>query len=196
MNLFKKNRSILKITFTRDLPNFKRFNIGEYTYGSPAVLYGKEEMGGDLIIGKFCSIAEDVVILLGGNHRIDWVTTYPFNKLMEEFSFIEGHPTTKGDVIIGNDVWIGYQSLILSGVKISDGAVIAARSVVTKDVEPYTIVAGNPARLIRRRFSEEIIKRLLAIQWWNKDINIIKKYIPLMLSQDIEKFLTAIENEQ
>lgn len=196
MSLFKKNRSILKINYTRDLPHYKRYNIGEYTYGSPTVLYGREEGGGDLVIGKFCSIAEDVVILLGGNHRIDWVTTYPFNKLMEEFSGIKGHPTTKGDVIIGNDVWIGYKSLILSGVKIGDGAVIAACSVVTKDVEPYTIVAGNPAKPIRRRFSDEIINRLLAIQWWNKDINIIKKYIPLMLSQDIEKFLTAIENEQ
>ncbi|HON07886.1 MAG TPA: CatB-related O-acetyltransferase [Verrucomicrobiota bacterium] len=178
------------------MSRFKNYNIGEYTYGCPNVLYGKEEGGGNLVIGKFCSIADDVTIFLGGNHRIDWITTYPFNKLMHDFIWINGHPATKGDVIIGNDVWIGYQSLILSGVKIGDGAVIAARSVVTKDVDPYTIVAGNPARVIRRRFSDEIIQRLLAVQWWNKDMKTIKKYIPLMLSQDIEKFLTAIENEQ
>lgn len=188
----KKNWFLSKKFFTRDFPAYRQYEIGEYTYGQPTVLYGNEP-GAKLVIGRFCCIADGVIILLGGNHRIDWVTTYPFNIIFEEFKEIKGHPATKGDVIIGNDVWIGQQAMILSGVNIGDGAVVAARSVVTKNVEPYTIVGGNPARPIRRRFSEEIIHRLLKIQWWNWDIEKIKEFVPLLMNNNIEAFLAAAE---
>lgn len=123
-----------------------------------------------LEIGKFCSIAEGVKIFLGGNHRVDWITTYPFPALLHywpEASGITGHPSTRGDVIIGNDVWIGTDAIILSGVKIGDGAVIGAGAVVTQDVNPYSIVIGNPAREIRRRFSDAMVDKLLEIRWWD-----------------------------
>ncbi|MGC8744001.1 MAG: CatB-related O-acetyltransferase [Verrucomicrobiia bacterium] len=181
--------------FTKDYPEYREYQIGEYTYGRPIVLYGKKDNGANLIVGKFVCFADGVVILLGGNHRIDWITTYPFNIVLKEYNYIKGHPSTKGDVIIGNDVWIGHQATILSGVTIGDGAVVAARSVVTKSVEPYSIVGGNPARLIKKRFSEDVIKRLIKIQWWNWRIDKIKKYIPLMLSDNIDKFLEIAERE-
>ena len=172
----------------RDNADYRSHNIGEYTYGQPTVRYGRDEGGGQLIIGKFCSIADGVVILLGGNHRTDWVSTYPFGLISEEAKQIPGHPATKGDVIIGNDVWLGQQSLILSGVTIGDGAVVAARAVVTKNVPPYAIVAGNPARIIRHRFSDETIDRLLRIRWWNWEIAKIKQQLPAMLTTGVEEF--------
>lgn len=168
-------------------PIYSKYSIGRFTYGEPIVMEWGE--GAGLKIGSFCSIADGVKIFLGGNHRIDWITTFPFNKIFDEFKEIQGHPSTKGDVVIGNDVWIGSEASILSGITISDGAVIAARSVVTKDVEPYSIVGGNPARKIKDRFSIEVAEKLLKIQWWNWDIEKIKANVPLMLSTEIERFL-------
>jgi acetyltransferase-like isoleucine patch superfamily enzyme len=174
--------------YMRDYADYRSHNIGEYTYGTPCVRFGRNEGGGQLIIGKFCSIADGVVILLGGNHRTDWVTTYPFNALLDEFKNIPGHPSTKGDVVIGNDAWLAHQSLILSGVTIGDGAVVAARAVVTKNVPPYAIVAGNPARVIRYRFSDDTIARLLRIRWWDWDIAKIKQNVPAMLATGVDEF--------
>lgn len=119
-----------------------------------------------LTIGSFCSIAPDVRVFLGDEHHTEWVSTYPFKGAI-------GHPTTKGDVVIGNDVWIGYGATIMSGVTIGDGAVIAARSHVVKNVKPYEIVGGNPAKHIRFRFDTETIELLARLQWWalpDKDI--------------------------
>ena len=123
--------------------------IGDYSYfgGKPRILDWNNNA--KLKIGKFCSIAENVKIFLNADHRIDWITTYPPNLVCKDLSKIKGHPTTKGDIIIGNDVWIGAGASILSGVKIGDGAVIGAHAIVTKDVEPYSVVAGNPAVKIR-----------------------------------------------
>lgn len=129
----------------------------------------------------------------GGEHRPDWVTTYPFSGLPQIFEWargIIGHPKSKGPTIIGNDVWIGQFSLILSGVTVGDGAVIGAKAVVTKDVPPYAIVAGNPARLIRYRFSQEQIKQLLEIKWWNWDLATIQKFVKELCSPDIDKFIS------
>jgi len=155
--------------YTKDLvANKYQNNIGEYTYGNPTILDWDE--GAKLKIGKFCSIAENVTIFLGGEHRTDWITTYPFsalNKDWPEAQRINGHPKTKGDVIIGNDVWIGRGVVILSGVKIGNGAVIGTQSVVTRDVPAYTIVAGNPAKIIRQRFDQEDINKLEKLKWWN-----------------------------
>lgn len=120
-------------------------------------------------------IREEVVFLLGGEHRADWITTYPFNALFGEGAHITGHPSSKGDIVVGNDVWIGYQSCILSGVTIGNGAIIGAKSVVTKDVPPYAIVAGNPAKFIRYRFPQETIDKLEHLAWWDWDISVIKE---------------------
>lgn len=127
--------------------------------------------GAQLKIGNFCSIASNITVLLGGNHRTDWVTTYPFGhcKNFPDVAPVKGHPKTNGNVVIGNDVWIGSGATIMSGVTIGDGAVIAANSHVVKDVAPYSIVGGNPAKHIKFRFTEEQIKSLLQIQWWNWD---------------------------
>jgi acetyltransferase-like isoleucine patch superfamily enzyme len=170
--------------YTRDyLKDWDGGVIGEYTYGIPEILYWRKDI--KLIIGKFCSIGHDVKIILGGNHRPDWVTTYPFpalNGYWPEAQDIKGHPTTKGDVVIGNDVWICDRVTILSGINIGDGAVIGAGTVVSKDIEPYSIVIGNPAREIRKRFSQDIISKLLQIKWWNWPLGEIRDNIKLLCS--------------
>lgn len=120
-----------------------RYEVGRGTYGNPTVLHWGEPT--TLKVGCFCSIAADVKIFLGGNHRTDWITTYPFPAFWKSAAHIKGHPSSRGDVIIGHDVWIGEGAVILSGVRIGNGAVVAASAVVTRDVPPYGIVAGNPA---------------------------------------------------
>lgn len=167
----------------------ERIEIGRYTYGQP-VVYSWEE-GTYLKIGAFCSIAKGVKILLGGEHRVDWVTTYPFSALWDKAQHISGHPASKGNVIIGNDVWLGMDCVILSGVSIGDGAVIGTSSVVAKDVPPYSIYAGNPAKFIRNRFDEATIDSLLDIKWWEWEDHKIEQMLPLLLNNDVQGFLTA-----
>jgi len=163
-------------------PDFGNIVIGEYTYGQPLILDWTHKYR--LKIGKFCSIAGNVQILLDGNHRPDWVATYPFY-LIEGVPKTEGHPSGRGDMNIGNDVWIGRNVIVLPGVSIGNGAVVGAGSVVTKNVEKYSIVAGNPARPIRYRFTSEQIEKLEKIKWWDWDIAKIKKmwiyYSPIIL---------------
>lgn len=170
-----------------------RYSVGRGTYGAPEVRRWGDEA--TLKVGAFCSIAVDVTIFLGGNHRIDWITTYPFPVLRESAKGIKGHPATKGDVIIGNDVWIAAGATILSGVCIGDGAVIGACAVVTKDVPPYGIVAGNPAKLIRLRFSEEEIETLEKMAWWNWPDAKIDAAMPLLLAGNVAALRDfALEN--
>jgi len=167
-------------------------SFGKYTYGSPKILWGNHNSG-TLVVGNFCSIASNVTIYLGGNHRVDRVTTYPFGHIHQNiFNQFNGagHPSTKGDIIIGNDVWIGDNATIMSGITIGDGSVIANNSHVVKNVEPYTIIGGNPAKLIRYRFSEQQIEKLLEIKWWNWDDEKINKFSPL-LCNNIDEFITA-----
>ncbi len=168
-------------------PRYRRYEIGDYTYGDPKVVSFHE--GSTLRMGKFCSLSKNVTIFLGGEHRTDWVTTYPFSALFEEAAHIKGHPATKGDVIVGNDVWIGFGVTILSGVTIGDGAAIAARSVVTSSVKPYEIVGGNPAKHIKFRFNEETIAKLLEIRWWDWDLDTIKANVDLLLQPDVNRLL-------
>ena len=150
--------------------------------------------GTTLTVGAFCSVAAGVKVFLGGEHRTDWVSTYPFTEFWPEATKgISGHPHSRGDVVIGHDVWIGTEAMIMSGVHIGDGAVIGARAVVTKDVPPYTIVAGNPARVVRLRFPPEIVERLQRVAWWNWDDERIARFLPLLLSGDVERFLGAAE---
>lgn len=145
-----------------------------------------------LIIGKFCSIACGAKFVFNSaNHTLSSLSTYPFPIFFEEWGLDVKEITTawdnKGDIIIGNDVWIGYEAVILSGVTIGDGAIIGTRAVVTKDVAPYTIVGGLPAKPIRKRFSEEIIAKLLEIQWWNWSSEKIAKNIHAIQSGDISQ---------
>ncbi|GGE49934.1 CatB-related O-acetyltransferase [Actibacterium pelagium] len=148
----------------------RRFlTVGRNTYGVRNIHLLEWGEGARVSIGAFCSIASNITIMLGGNHRTDWITTYPFGHINQETlggEGIEGHPSSNGDVVIGNDVWVGMGTTIMSGVRIADGAVVAAHSVVTKDIGPYEIWGGNPAKLIRKRFADEVIKRLLDLQWW------------------------------
>ena len=168
-------------------------SIGEHTYGAPEIQWWGE--AARLKIGRYCSIAVGVTIFLGGNHRTDWVSTYPFNAIdrWPDASRIKGHPSTRGDVVIGNDVWLGDGCTILSGIRIGDGAVVGARAVVTKDVAPFTIVAGNPARSIRTRFSQKTISRLQEIAWWNWPDDKVNSIVPKLMSGDIEDFLACAE---
>jgi acetyltransferase-like isoleucine patch superfamily enzyme len=153
---------------------------GRYSYLNK--LKVSEHHESQLIIGQFCSIAPDVRIFLGDEHRTDWITTYPFGAVHKDIfgDEIEGHPATKGDVVIGNDVWIGYGATIMSGVKIGSGAVIAANSHVVKPVMPYEVVGGNPARHIRFRFDEETIDLLLKLKWWDMPEHEIAALIPIL----------------
>lgn len=171
------------------LNKYSKYTIGKFSYGPPKI----HDWGdATLTIGSYCSIAGRVQIFLSGNHRIDWVTTFPFNKRCPQWAqrlSIKNATITKGDVAIGNDVWIGYDSLILSGLTIGDGAVVAARSVVTKDVPPYAIVAGNPAKIIKYRFEDDVIQQLLSIQWWEWDDEKIEHFMPLLLSNHLDEFL-------
>lgn len=173
---------------------FPQYEIGRGTYHVPNELHVVDyQQGSTLKIGAYCSLAFGVTIVLGGNHRTDWVTTFPFSTLWREASHLPRSATTKGDVVIGNDVWIGLKATIHSGVTIGDGAVIAGQSVIVKDVAPYTIVGGNPAREIRKRFDEATINRLQKIQWWSWPEEKIEAMLPLMLSGNIKVFLDAAE---
>ena len=164
-----------------DNKKYKKFPIGSYTYGKPKI-YASEK---SISIGSFCSIADGVTIYSGAEHHHEWVSAYHFSA---KFNCKECS-TTKGNITIGNDIWIGDGALILSGVTIGDGAVIAARAVVVKDVKPYSIVGGNPAKHIKFRFNEIQINQLLKIKWWNWDIEKIKNNFDLILNNDIDKFI-------
>ena len=151
--------------------------VGRFTYDASKILVLEWGEGAALRIGSFCSIA-NCRIFLGGNHRTDWVSTFPFGHVFQDELGSEsqaGHPATKGDVVIGNDVWIGHGAVIMSGVTIGDGAVIAAGSHVVADVPAYCIAGGNPAELIRSRFNGAIVNLLLMLRWWDLEVEQIRK---------------------
>jgi acetyltransferase-like isoleucine patch superfamily enzyme len=171
------------------------FKIGEFSYGRPKVRFANA--GRKLSIGRYCSIADQVEILLGGNHRTEWATTYPFESLTHWWPNAGSDRSThvsRGDVVIGNDVWIGSGALLLSGISVGHGAVVGARAVVSRDVPPYAIVAGNPAKVIRFRFDEQTIAALLDIAWWDLPRADVEELVPLLQSERIEELINAVRS--
>jgi len=173
--------------FTSLNPVYDKHRFGRWTYGSPDIPYGDE--GSTLTVGKFCSFADEVRILTGHEHRIDWVSTYPFAVAFPDAKNLPFPARTKGNVVIGHDVWIGTGALILSGVTIGNGAVIGARSVVTHDVPPYAVVGGVPARVIKFRFDAPTIEALQRVAWWDWPEQKIQEALPLLMSDDVRGFL-------
>ena len=178
-------------------PTIKNPNIvvGNFTYIADSefeshVTHLYEWNGDKLIIGKFCQIASGVEFVMNGaNHQMNSVSTFPFYTLEGwdmELPASSDLPL-KGDTVIGNDVWIGQNAVILPGVHIGDGAIIGANSVVGSNVEPYTIVIGNPAKVLRKRFDDELIELMLKFKWWDKSIEEINDLIPLLTCSDLDK---------
>src|SRR3954462_3397346 len=168
------------------------FEIGAHSYGRPKVRF--PESGRKLTIGRYCSIADKVEILLGGDHRLDWVSTFPFAAFPDVWPSAKdgGYHASRGDVTIGHDVWLGSGAMILSGVTIGHGAAVAARAVVTKDVPPYAIVGGNPARVSRARFDAATVARLVAAAWWELPDAAVATLVPLLQSEIVEPLIEAV----
>ena len=184
-------------------PTIKNPNIivGDFTYIADSdfeshVTHHYEWNGDKLIIGRFCQIAAGVEFMMNGaNHQMNAVTTFPFYTLEgwnAEPPAKDDLPL-KGDTVIGNDVWIGQNAVIFPGVHIGDGAIIGANSMVGRDVDPYTVVAGNPARVLRKRFDDELIDLLLKFRWWDREIDEIDALIPLLTCSDLEKVREEIK---
>lgn len=178
-----------KLCFLKNVISNPNIKVGDYTYYDDKngiesfeqnVKYHFDFIGDQLIIGKFCSIAAGTTFIMnGGNHLTQSVSTFPFAIFGEDWSHAmdgKSYPS-KGNTVVGNDVWIGYNATIMPGVTIGDGAIIAANATVVSDVSPYSIVGGNPAKEIKKRFADEKISELLELQWWNWDIEKITKNI-------------------
>lgn len=178
-----------RLCFLKNIIKNPNIIVGDYTYYDDFenvnnfeknVKYHFDFINDKLIIGKFCMIASDVKFIMNGaNHLTDSLSTYPFaifGNGWENAMDGKDYPK-KGDINIGNDVWIGYNATIMAGVTIGDGAIIATNATVTKDVEPYSIVGGNPAREIKKRFTNDVISKLLKLKWWDWDIEKISKNI-------------------
>jgi acetyltransferase-like isoleucine patch superfamily enzyme len=174
---------------TRD--SLENVSIGEYTYGNPKIeCWAPDDK---LTIGKFCSIATDVTILIGMHHCVSCASTFPFCGFMGiKPPTHEEEKIVQEETVIGNDVWIGYGALILSGVTIGDGAVIGARTVVSKDVEPYSIVAGSPLKHLRYRFPKEVRDVLLEKKWWDLPDEEIEDLVPYLIQPDVHKLLEKL----
>jgi virginiamycin A acetyltransferase len=188
-----------KLVFLKPFIKAPNIIVGDYTYfddpkNGPEnfevqnVLYNYDFTKVQLIFGKFCAIAAETRFIMTGDHKLDGFSTYPFpifKSGWEEVYNVAELPT-KGDIIVGNDVWFGYDSLVKGGVTIGDGAIIASRAVVVKDVPPYSIVAGNPAKVVKMRFEKEMIERLLKLAWWDWSIEKITKHLPLIVGSKID----------
>ena len=184
-----------KLAYVKPIVRNPNIIVGEFTYIADSefeshVSHLYEWTGDKLVIGKFCQIAAGVEFVMNGaNHQMNAATTFPFYTL-EGWDMAPPDPADlplKGDTVVGNDVWIGQNAVILPGVRIGNGAIIGANSVVGRDVEPYSIVAGNPARLIRTRFDDELTGLLLRFAWWDKTVEEINELIPLLTCGDLDK---------
>ncbi len=174
-----------------------KVRIGAYSYGfeDTGVLSWNENI--EISIGRFCSVASGLKLYCGGNHRVDWISTFPFGHIHTKYIKVppvNGTPSTNGNITIGNDVWIGRDVTILSGITIGDGAIIASNAHVVKDVEPYSIVGGNPAKFIKYRFDDNTIKFLLNLKWWNLRKDEIEKIVPYLCMQKTDNLIDNISN--
>ncbi|XKG61638.1 CatB-related O-acetyltransferase [Caenispirillum salinarum] len=189
---------IRRVGFLKPLVDNPLIEAGEYTYYDDPegpetfeknVLYHFDFIGDRLVIGRFCAIAwKATFVMNGGNHRTDGISTFPFPIFGGGWSGRHDGETNfphKGDTIIGHDVWLGHDCLVMPGVAIGHGAVIAARAVVTEDVPPYAVAAGNPARIIRRRFSDADVETLLQAAWWDWPVAKITEHLPLIVGGDV-----------
>jgi acetyltransferase-like isoleucine patch superfamily enzyme len=172
---------------------------GKHTYGIYGIYTKSWGEGAHLFIGSLCSLRANLKVYLGGNHRTDWITSFPFGYIHNDIfpsglEHAQDHPASKGHVIIENDEWIGESTTIMSGVRVGSGSVVAANSVVTKDVKPYTIVGGNPARLIKLRFPFDIVQQLLDLQWWHYSDDKMNRIVPLLQGTPDSDTLAAIKN--
>ncbi len=186
-----------KLCFLKNIITNPNIQVGDYTYYDDFenvanfeknVKYHFDFIGDKLIIGKFCMIASNVTFFMNGaNHLTEAISSYPFAIFGKDWkNAMDGKEyPTKGNTIIGNDVWVGYNATIMPGVKIGDGAIIAANANVVKDVEPYSIVGGNPAKELKKRFSDKKIKTLLEIKWWNWSIEKITKSVHLLTGNNV-----------
>ena len=187
--------------FLKNIVKAENIIVGDYTYyddtKSPLdwehnnVLFNYPFFGEKLVIGRYCALAEGSVFMMGAaNHRLSSVTTYPFNVFGGKWRDIStphiDELPHKGDTVIGNDVWIGHKAVIMPGVTIGDGSIVAAWSVVTKSYPSYSVIGGNPARLIRKRFDDELIDLLLKLRWWDKRPEEVTELIPLLVSPDLD----------
>ncbi|HEU4408250.1 MAG TPA: Vat family streptogramin A O-acetyltransferase [Polyangiaceae bacterium] len=191
-----------QVCFIKNTVKSPNISIGDYTYyddpDAPEdfernVLYHFPFVGDRLIIGKFCALARGVTFIMNGaNHKLSGVSTYPFQIFgngWEKVMPAPGDLPYKGDTVVGNDVWLGYDSLLMPGVRVGDGAIVSSRAVVTGDVAPYTIVGGNPARTIKERFDRATAARLQALAWWDWPIDKITRHLPAIVSADVEALL-------
>lgn len=187
------------VVFIKNLVKAPNVFIGDYTYFDGRrhgpenfeeyhILYNYDPTRVKLVIGKFCAIAAETRFIMTGDHKLDAITTYPFPIFKQgwESAFDFADVPIKGDIIVGHDVWFGYGCLIKGGVTIGHGSIIAAGAVVVKDVPPYTIVAGNPAKVVKQRFDDTTIQRLLDIAWWDWDIEKINRHIKLLCTMDVD----------
>ena len=188
-----------QICFIQNTVSNSNIIIGDYTYYDDPddsenfernVLYHFPFVGDQLIIGKFCALARGVTFIMNGaNHKLDGFSTYPFQIFGNGWENVTPQPEAlpyKGNTVIGNDVWLGYEAVIMPGVQVGNGAIVAAKSVVVSDVPPYTIVGGNPARHIRQRFDDETICSLLEVAWWDWEIDKITRNLEKIVSANID----------
>ncbi|MCQ3016291.1 CatB-related O-acetyltransferase [Pseudomonas tremae] len=173
---------------------YPRALVGVGTYGIPEIV----DFGDDAIlrVGAYTSIAEGVKILLGGEHRTDWITTYPFPAMVEQVADIKDYAPSKGDVVIGSDCWICANAIIVSGVTIGHGAIVGAGAMVVRDVAPYSVVGGNPCKFIRWRFEEDVRELLLQAAWWDWPMEEVKSVARTLCSADMNTFVDYIRQRQ
>ena len=167
---------------------------GKHTYGQEFVIIGTEAALKGSSVGKYCSLAENIQLIARGSHMIDWVTTYPFHNIWNMKDVPLHDLPHYAPITIGNDVWIAANVKIKQGVTIGDGAILATECFVTKDVPPYAMVGGNPAKIIKYRFTEKQIKDLLEIRWWDWEDGKVKENVPLLVQGDIDKFIKTSKN--
>lgn len=198
-------RGFPQICYIRNTVDNPQIQVGEYSYYDDPedsegfarnVLYLFPFIGDRLIIGRYCAIARGATFVMNGaNHRMSGFSTYPFNIFgngWERSTPLPQELPYKGDTVVGNDVWIGYEAMLMPGVRVGDGAIVAARSVVGSNVPAYAIVAGNPARVVRMRYDEAQVQRLQRIAWWNWDADKVSRNLELIVGADLDALEAAV----